>query len=82
MWYGWCVNEGYLGAHYAHRPRAMAPLPNHDGRKPGDQQAWIPEQCHTLTRHVDEYLPLASVDGSVVLGGVFLLDATGVIQFL
>lgn len=27
---------------------------NDDGRKPGDQQAWTPEQRHTLTRHVDE----------------------------
>jgi integrase len=32
----------------------MAPLPEDDGRKPGDQQAWTPEQRHVLTRHVDE----------------------------
>jgi len=32
----------------------MAPLPEDDGRKPGDQQAWTSEQRHTLTRHVDE----------------------------
>ena len=36
---GWCVNEGYLEAHYAQRASAMAPLPEDDGRKPGDQQA-------------------------------------------
>ncbi|WP_181692622.1 phage integrase SAM-like domain-containing protein [Natronomonas sp. LN261] len=53
-WCGWCVNEGYLEAHYAQRASAMAPLPDDDGRKPGDQQAWTSEQRHVLTRHVDE----------------------------
>ncbi|OYR82746.1 recombinase [Halorubrum distributum] len=53
-WCGWCVNEGYLEAHYAQRASATAPLPGDDGRKPGDQQAWTPEQRHALTRHVDE----------------------------
>jgi len=53
-WCGWCVNEGYLEAHYAQRASATAPLPADDGRKPGDQQAWTPEQRHALTRHVDE----------------------------
>ena len=32
----------------------MAPLPEDDGRKPGDQQAWSSEQRHALTRHADE----------------------------
>jgi integrase len=53
-WCGWCVNEGYLTAHYAQRASAMAPLPEDDGRKPGDQQAWSPEQRHAVTRHVDK----------------------------
>jgi integrase len=53
-WCGWCVNEGYLEAHYAQRASATAPLPEDDGRKPGDQQAWTPEQRHAITRHVDE----------------------------
>ncbi|WP_424016275.1 tyrosine-type recombinase/integrase (plasmid) [Halorientalis pallida] len=53
-WCGWCVNEGYLEAHYAQRASAMAPLPDDNGRKPGDQQAWTSEQRHALTRHVDE----------------------------
>jgi integrase len=53
-WCGWCVNEGYLETHYAQRASATAPLPEDDGRKPGDQQAWTPEQRHQLTRHVDE----------------------------
>ncbi|WP_123538521.1 tyrosine-type recombinase/integrase [Halosimplex salinum] len=53
-WCGWCVNEGYLEAHYAQRASAMSPLPEDDGRKPGDQQAWTPEQRHALTRYVDD----------------------------
>jgi len=53
-WCGWCVNEGYLTAHYAQRASAMAPLPEDDGRKPGDQQAWSPQQRHAVTRYVDE----------------------------
>ena len=53
-WCGWCVNEGYLEAHYAQRASAMAPLPDDDGRKPGDQQAWTPEQRHKFTRYIDE----------------------------
>jgi hypothetical protein len=53
-WCGWCVNEGYLEAHYAQWASAMAPLPEDDGRKPGDQQAWTSEQRHALTRHADE----------------------------
>jgi integrase len=53
-WCGWCVNEGYLEAHYAQRASATAPLPEDDGRKPGDQQAWTSEQRHALTRHVDQ----------------------------
>ena len=32
----------------------MAPLPEDDGRKPGDQQAWTSEQRHAPTRYVDE----------------------------
>ncbi|WP_459190795.1 tyrosine-type recombinase/integrase [Halosimplex sp. J119] len=53
-WCGWCVNEGYLEAHYAQRASAMAPLPDDDGRKPGDQQAWTAQQRHAITHHVDE----------------------------
>ena len=53
-WCGWCVNEGYLESHYAQRASAMAPLPEDDGRKPGDQQAWTADQRHAFTRYVDE----------------------------
>ena len=52
-WCGWCVNEGYLEANYAQRASATAPLPEDDGRKPGDQQAWTPDQRHALTRYAD-----------------------------
>ncbi len=53
-WCGWCANEGFLEGHYARRASAMAPLPEDDGRKPGDQQIWTSEQRHTLIRHVNE----------------------------
>jgi integrase len=52
-WCGWCVNEGFLDVHYAQRASARAPLPDDDGRKPGDQQAWTTAQRHALTRFVD-----------------------------
>jgi len=52
-WCGWCTNEGYLEGYYARRASAMAPLPEDDGRKPGDQQIWTSEQRHKLTRYVD-----------------------------
>lgn len=53
-WCGWCVTEGYLDTHFAQRASATAPLPEDDGRKPGDQQAWTSEQRHALTRYVDD----------------------------
>jgi integrase len=53
-WCGWCVTEGYLDTHFAQRASATAPLPEDNGRKPGDQQAWTSEQRHVLTRYVDD----------------------------
>lgn len=53
-WTGWCVTEGYLDTHYAKRASAKAPLPDDDGRKPGDQQAWTPDQRHALTEYITE----------------------------
>lgn len=50
---GWAVNEGYLSRHYANTSVARAPLPNDDGRRPGDQQAWTAEQRDRLTRYTD-----------------------------
>jgi len=67
-WCGWCVNEGYIEAHYAQRASAMAPLPEDDGRKPGDQQAWSSEQRHALTRYVDSLRePLENLENHLVL---------------
>ena len=50
----WAVDEGYLNRHYANTSLARAPLPEDDGRRPGDQQAWEPEHRDLITRHVDE----------------------------
>jgi integrase len=51
-WTGWCVTEGYLDAHYAKRSTARDPLPDDNGRRPGDQQAWCPEDRHQLIEYV------------------------------
>ena len=73
-WCGWCVNEGYLDAHYAQRASARAPLPADDGRKPGDQQAWSPTQRHELTRHVDGVARAAIESFTTLPEGVDPLD--------
>jgi integrase len=51
---GWAVDEGYLARHYAQTSLARAPLPEDDGRRPGDQQAWEPQHRDLITRYVDE----------------------------
>ena len=51
---GWCVREGLLEANYAQRNVAKEPLPENDGRRSGDQQAWSDEHRRLITRHVDE----------------------------
>jgi integrase len=51
---GWAVDEGHLDRHYANTSLARAPLPEDDGRRPGDQQAWEPEHRDLITRHADE----------------------------
>lgn len=53
-WTGWCVKEGYLDVHYAKRSSAKAPLPDDDGRRPGDQQAWSPDARHQITEFTTE----------------------------
>ena len=53
-WCGWCVTEGYLDTHFAQRASATAPLPEDDGRRPGDQQAWTSDQRHAITKYVDD----------------------------
>lgn len=51
---GWCVREGLLEANYAQRNVAKEPLPENDGRRSGDQQAWTDEHRLLITRHVDK----------------------------
>ncbi|MCF2164981.1 MULTISPECIES: tyrosine-type recombinase/integrase [Halobacterium] len=58
-WTGWCVTEGYLDVHYAKRSTARGPLPDDDGRRPGDQQAWSPDHRHQLTEFVTEQFKTA-----------------------
>lgn len=53
-WCGWANTQGYLSRHYARESGAEDPLPDTDGRRPGDQQAWSARQRDLLTRHVDE----------------------------
>lgn len=50
----WAVDEGYLARHYTNTSLAQAPLPEDDGRRPGDQQAWEPEHRDLITRYIDE----------------------------
>ncbi|WP_226008140.1 tyrosine-type recombinase/integrase [Natrinema salinisoli] len=50
---GWCVREGLLEANYAQRNVAKEPLPENDGRRSGDQQAWTDEHRLLITRYVD-----------------------------
>jgi len=53
-WCGWAHKQGYLPRHYARESDAEDPLPEDDGRKPGDQQAWSQVQRDRLTRYVAE----------------------------
>lgn len=50
---GWCVREGYLERNPAQATVAKEPLPDSDGRRSGDQQAWTDEHRRTITHHVD-----------------------------
>jgi hypothetical protein len=52
-WCGWATTEGYLDRHHADTSTAHGPLPDDDGRRPGDQQAWAPEHRDAITEHVD-----------------------------
>ncbi|NHN49445.1 site-specific integrase [Halostella sp. JP-L12] len=53
-WCGWAHGQGYVPRHYARESDAEDPLPNDDGRRPGDQQAWTPDHRDRITRFVDE----------------------------
>jgi integrase len=50
---GWCVREGYLDRNPAQQNVAKEPLPENDGRRSGDQQAWTDDHRRQITRHVD-----------------------------
>ncbi|SDN19769.1 hypothetical protein SAMN04487949_3632 [Halogranum gelatinilyticum] len=51
---GWCVREGYLERNPAQQNLAKEPLPDNDGRRSGDQQAWTDDHRTAITRHVDD----------------------------
>jgi integrase len=51
---GWCVREGYLDDHHAQAAKATEPLPEDEGRRSGDQQAWGPTERRAIIQHVDE----------------------------
>lgn len=51
---GWCEREGLLDEHYAQLDTATEPLPEEDGRRSGDQQAWGTAEREEITRYVDE----------------------------
>src|SRR6056297_2677614 len=52
-WCGWAHAQGYLPRHYARESDAEDPLPENDGRRPGDQQAWGPIHRDLITQFVD-----------------------------
>jgi hypothetical protein len=51
---GWCVDEQYLDRHLAQLERATDPLPEDDGRRSGDEQAWTATQRDRLLQHLRE----------------------------
>jgi len=52
-WCGWAHAQGYLPRHYARESDAEDPLPENDGRRPGDQQVWEPIHRDLITQFVD-----------------------------
>ena len=53
-WVGWLHRNGDIDRHYAATDRAREPLPEDDGRRPGDQQMWSAEQRDALLEHTSE----------------------------
>jgi len=47
------ARAGYIPRHYARESDAEDPLPENDGRRPGDQQAWEPIHRDLITQFVD-----------------------------
>ncbi len=52
-WCGWAHAQGYIPRHYARESDAEDPLPENDGRRPGDQQSWEPVHRDLITGFVD-----------------------------
>ena len=58
-WVGWLQRNGEIDRHYAATDRAREPLPEDDGRRPGDQQMWSSEQRDALLKHTSEQVDTA-----------------------
>jgi integrase len=56
---GWCVRESHLDNHHAQVAKATEPLPENEGRRSGDQQAWGPAERQAITEYVDEQARVA-----------------------
>jgi len=52
-WCRWAHKQSYLERHFARESDAEDPLPNDDGRRPGDQQVWSADQRDLLVRYVN-----------------------------
>jgi len=61
-WCGWASKQGYLARNFARESEAEDPLPDNDGRRPGDQPAWDSTDRDRITRHVDEQAEAAIDD--------------------
>lgn len=70
-YFGWCVREGLLETNYAQYNDAKEPLPETDGRRSGDQQAWTDEHRKRITRHVDDRARSALDDRGTDAVGAF-----------
>lgn len=53
-WVGWLHRNGDLEQHYATTDRAREPLPDDNGRRPGDQQMWSAGQRDALLTYTTE----------------------------
>lgn len=51
---GWCERENLLERHVAQLDTATEPLPEDNGRRSGDQQAWGPAEREQIIEHVSE----------------------------
>lgn len=61
-WFGWASKQGYLARNFARESDAGDPLPDNDGRRPGDQPTWNARDRDGITRYVDEQASAAIDD--------------------